>query len=729
MKHNLAPTNRWHLSAALSISLSLISLLANSARAADRPDILIADFEATNYGAWRAVGEAFGPGPARGTLPNQMKVDGFLGQGLVNSFFGGDRSTGSLTSPPFKIERQHIQFLIGGGKNPGKTCMNLLLDGKAVRTATGPNDKAGGSEHLDWQAWDVADLAGKTVSLEIVDQATGGWGHINVDQILQTDRRLPVLLSNAQRKLKAQARYLNLPVKNGAPKRRLSLLVDGHAEREFEIELANAEPDFWAFLDLTPFIGKDVVVNVDSLPEDSRGLESIEQGSQIKGAENLYHEKLRPQFHFSSRRGWNNDPNGLVYSKGEYHLFYQHNPFGWDWGNMHWGHAVSSDLVHWKELPTALYPRRFGDWAFSGSAVVDKQNTAGWKTGGEEVLVAAFTSTGRGECITYSNDRGRSWHEFTGNPVVKHNGRDPKLLWHAPTSKWVMCVYDEIGKTQNIAFYTSPDLKTWEFQSRIEGFFECPDMFELPVDPPREASGAAPPKPRTSKWVLTAGNSDYMLGQFAGKRFTPETPKLPGHRGRGFYAAQTYSDIPAADGRRIQIGWGQMPSPGMPFNQMMTFPCELTLRTTPDGVRLCFEPVKEINSLRSEAISFPPQTVPSGDNPLLALTGERVEIRAEFDMASAAAIVLNIRGIEIVLDGRELRCKDLKMPLRPVEGKVRVQILVDRTSIEIFANDGLGYMPLPAIPKDNDRQLAVFARGGAAKLIALEAFELRSAWE
>ena len=559
MTRNFFQTHWLPALGALAATCASLLLQVHSCHAADRPDVLIADFEGTNYGAWRTTGDAFGPRPAQGTLPNQMKVDGFLGKGLVNSFYGGDASTGSLSSPPFKIERTHIQFLIGGGKSPGKTCMNLLLDGTVVRTATGPNDKPGGSEHLDWQSWDVADLLGKTVSLEIVDQATGGWGHINVDQIIQTDRPLPALLANAQRKFQAQKRYLNLPVKNGAAKRRLSLLVAGHTEREFEIELANAEPDFWVFLDLAPFAGKEIVLNADHLPEDSQGLKSIVQRDTIKGAEDLYHEKLRPQFHFSSRRGWNNDPNGLVYSQGEYHLFYQHNPFGWDWGNMHWGHAVSADLVHWKELPIAFYPKRFGDWAFSGSAVVDKQNTAGWKTGSEDVLVAAFTSTARGECIGYSNDRGRSWQEFAGNPVVKHNGRDPKLIWHAPTSKWVMCVYEEIGKTQNIAFYTSPDLKTWEFQSRIEGFFECPDMFELPVDGARASGSGSSPSRLKTKWILTAGNSDYMLGHFDGNKFTPETSKLLGHRGRGFYAAQTYSDIP--DGRRIYVFSAQRWSP------------------------------------------------------------------------------------------------------------------------------------------------------------------------
>ncbi len=374
----------------------------------------------------------------------------------------------------------------------------------------------------------------------------------------------------AVRELTLDKRFLNLPVKNKAPKRQVKLLVDGQVAREFEIELAEGEADFWVFLDLTPFQGKRAIIEADSLPADSTALAAIEQADQIKGGEHLYHEALRPQFHFSSRRGWNNDPNGLVFSQGEYHLFYQHNPYGWEWGNMHWGHAVSTDLVHWQELPIALYPRQFGDWVFSGSAVVDQANTAGFQTGRAAPLVAAFTSTGRGECIAFSNDRGRTWTEFSGNPVVRHQGRDPRLLWHSPTKRWVMAVYDELDGKRWIAFHTSADLKQWRFESRIEGFYECPDLFELPVDD----------KPAEKLWVLTAASSEYRLGTFDGRQFMPRTPMLPGHRGNAFYAAQTYSDIPARDGRRIQIGWGQIATPGMPFNQMMTFPCELKLRST-----------------------------------------------------------------------------------------------------------------------------------------------------
>jgi fructan beta-fructosidase len=687
---------------------------------AQRPEILIADFEGTNYGTWKATGEAFGPGPARGTLPNQMPVDGFRGRGLVNSFFKGDGTTGSLTSPPFKIERDYLQFLIGGGKQPGQTCLNLLLDGRVVRTATGPNDKPGGSERLDWGQWEVRDLAGRTAVLEIVDRATGGWGHINVDHIVQTDRRMPGILTDATRQISVEKRYLNLPVKHGAPKRRVSFAVDGRTAREFEIELADGEPDFWVFLDLAPFQGRQATIKVDRLREDSAALNSIEQAAAIKGAGDLYREKLRPQFHFSSRRGWNNDPNGLVFYQGEYHLFYQHNPYGWDWGNMHWGHAVSADLVHWVELPIAIYPYRFGDWVFSGSAVVDWQNTAGFKTGNDDVLVAAYTSTGRGEAIAFSNDRGRTWTDFSGNPVVKHEGRDPRLFWHAATRRWVMAVYDEAEGKRWIAFYTSPDLKAWQYRSRIEGFFECPDIFELPVD------GAAAKR----KWVLTAASSEYRVGEFDGTQFKPETPKLPGHRGSGFYAAQTYSDIPAADGRRIQIGWGQVATPGMPFNQMMFFPCALTLRSTPAGPRLAWQPVKQIERLRTKTHQVTPQSRKPGEDPLANLSGELFDLRAEFEVGAAAETGLRVRGTAILYDSRkqELVCRDRRVPLMPVDGKVRLRVLVDRTSLEIFADDGLIYMPMPFRSDPAAKPVVIVAQGGEVRKFFLEVSELKSIW-
>ncbi|HRZ56169.1 MAG TPA: GH32 C-terminal domain-containing protein [Candidatus Paceibacterota bacterium] len=700
---------------------------ASAAEPSARPDILIADFERADYGDWTATGQAFGPGPARGTLSNQMAVEGYLGERLVNSFFNGDGTTGTLTSPLFRIERRYLQFLIGGGMHPGQACMNLLLDGQVVRTATGPNDRPGGSERLDWQQWDVGEFGGRQAALQIVDSATGGWGHINVDHIRLSDRALPGLLTNVVREFAVERRYLNLPVKQRAPKRRVRLEVGSRVVREFEIELADAAPDFWVFLDLTPFAGRRAALGVDRLPEDSKALDLVDQTDAFRGADGLYREPLRPQFHFSSRRGWNNDPNGLVYYRGEYHLFYQHNPYGWDWGNMHWGHAVSTDLVHWCELPIALYPVAHGDWVFSGSAVVDARNTGGFKTGSEEVLVAAYTSTGRGECIVYSNDRGRSWTEYAGNPVVKHEGRDPRLFWHAPTGRWCMAVYDEFEGGRWIAFYSSPDLKAWTFHSRIEGFFECPDIFELPVDAqPGEGTdggGAA------SKWVLTAANSAYQLGRFDGRVFTAETPMLPGHRGESFYAAQTYSDMP--DGRRVQIGWGQMATPGMPFNQMMTFPCELSLRTTGDGVRLCWQPVRELDRLRARKHTFDPQALEPGVNPLANLSVDLHETRIDVNPGSASALRLSVGGVDVIYAAaaRELICKKHRAPLRPRDGRVSLRVLVDRTSIEIFGNEGEVYMPVYRPPElSGTRSVGLLAEGGAARVRSLEVNELESIW-
>ncbi|HLB75202.1 MAG TPA: hypothetical protein VJJ98_14370, partial [Sedimentisphaerales bacterium] len=305
-------------------------------------DILIADFESETYGDWKVDGDAFGPAPAKGTLPNQMEVSGFEGERLVNTYFKGDDTTGTLTSPEFVIERKCINFLIGGGMYPGEACINLVADSKTVRTATGPNDRPGGTEALDWHSWDVSDLAGKTAQIEIVDKKKGGWGHINIDYIVQSDLGASAAEGEKSRQFVVKKRYLNLPVKNGARKRVLRLIVDGEVVRDFDIELADAEPDFWMVLDVGEFKGKEVTLRADSLGRGSKGLSSIVQAGSIKDSKDLYKEKLRPQFHFTSRRGWNNDSNGLVYYKGEHHLFYQHNPYGWDWGNMTWGHAVST---------------------------------------------------------------------------------------------------------------------------------------------------------------------------------------------------------------------------------------------------------------------------------------------------------------------------------------------------------------------------------------------------
>jgi fructan beta-fructosidase len=745
---------------ALALGLSALSASDVRAGSGEQGEIVIADFEGADYGGWAATGLAFGRGPAHGRLREQMEVTGYLGEGLVNSFYEGDGSTGTLTSPAFKIERKYISFLIGGGRWPGQTCMNLIVGRKIVRTATGPNDQPGGLERLDWQVWDVAGLIGQTAHIEIIDNHTGGWGHILVDHIVQSNERNA---ANASREIAVSKRYLNLPVKNGAPKRRMRIVVDDKVVREFEIELAERQADFWAFLDLTPFAGKKATIQVDNLPRYSHGLDLAEQSDEIRGSQDLYKETLRPQVHFTSRRGWNNDSNGLVFYKGEWHLYYQHNPYGVQWGNMHWGHAVSDDLVHWRELPIALYPRQFGDWCFSGSAVADVNDTGGFKTGAEDAIVAAYTSTGRGECIAYSNDRGRTFAEFDGNPVVRHQGRDPKVIWYGPGRRWVMALYDETGGKRAVAFYTSADLKKWEYASAIEGFFECPEIFELPVDGDTA----------NRKWVLHAADGDYMVGTFDGGTFAPQSPKQRYSYGNCFYASQTFNNVPAVDGRRIQIAWGRVEMPGMPFNQMMLFPVELGLRTTQDGVRLVARPVREIEQLYADGRQWKDLNLPMGKNPVPGVEGELFHIRAAFRTAEANKVGFIVRGTRVQYDTakQELSCLDKTAPLAATDGVLRLELLVDRTSIEIFAGDGLVYMPIAApalindvvarsaatrqhpssiinqtpshppndqssiinhqsegVPPDTGKSLQIFAESAPLRLDTLEVHPLHSAW-
>ncbi len=702
--------------------------MAGTATAAD--DIIVADFEKDTYEGWTVTGDAFGPGPAKGTLPGQMQVDGYQGEGLVNSFFNGDNSVGSLTSPQFRVERKFISFLIGGGRNPDKLALQLLVDGRVVRSATGLNDTAGGSEALEVDSWDVTELAGKMATVRVIDAAQGGWGHINVDHIVQTNMKPQGAIRDAERTLVAAARYLHIPVKNGAAKRVLSLLVDGQLIVRNDVELADGDPDWWATMDISAWHGKSVTLKVDKLSAGSTALSRIEVSDQVKDAEALYREPLRGQFHFSPQRGWNNDPNGCVFYNGEYHLFFQHNPYGWGWGNMHWGHAVSKDLVHWEELGDTLLPDAMGPM-FSGSAVVDWKNTSGFGKDGKPPLVLIYTAAGNPtvQGIAYSTD-GRNFTKYSGNPVLQQitgGNRDPKVFWHEQTQKWVMVLYVELQGKHTIHFFTSPNLREWTLASITEGIagtaflYECPDFFELSVD------GDAIQK----KWVLLGANSEYAVGTFDGIHFKPEQTRLPGHRGRGFYAPQTFSDIPESDGRRIQIGWFQTETRGMSFNQSMTIPLELKLVSTADGPRMTFTPVKELESLRGKTSTLQPMTLKPGDrNPLGDVDAELLELRTEIDPGDASEIVLKVRDAVIIYEPKQQELSvnghRAAAPLR--EGKLRLTIYCDRTGLEVFSADGLCYMPMPFISKPENRQISLETRGGSVGVQMLQVHELQSAW-
>jgi sucrose-6-phosphate hydrolase SacC (GH32 family) len=442
----------------------------------------------------------------------------------------------------------------------------------------------------------------------------------------------------------------------------------------------------------------------------------------------LYNEKYRPQFHFTAKKNWINDPNGLVCYKGEYHLFFQHNPFGVNWGNMTWGHAVSKDLIHWRQLRNAIEPDELGT-IFSGSAVVDWNNTSGFRTGKENVLVAFYTSAGKHapvprpftQSIVYSNDRGRTWVKYKNNPVIGHiraENRDPKVVWHEPTQNWIMALYLD---ADDFLLLSSKDIRHWTplHEIKLTGSDECPDFFELPVDA----------DPSNTRWVFWGGDGRYMVGSFDGRRFIAETDAIQSKVGT-YSAAQTWSDIPRSDGRRIQIGWTKGKFPGMPFNQQLSVPCQLTLRRFGEGIRLCRVPVREIKKLRGRKYSFGPVTLKPGENILSKISGELFEIQCEAEPAGAEEFGFSLRGTPLVYNVKDqtLICKDKKGELKPLNGKVKLQILIDRTSIEIFANDGRMSMFLSFPLDTNNTSLEVFARGGPAKIQNLKVWKLKSIW-
>ena len=707
------------------LHLSFLLLLASLARAEDT--LVIADFEQADYGTWKATGRAFGTGPAHDALPGQMPMSGFLGKGFVSSYHDGDASTGTLTSPPFTLQKPYLRFLIGGGQYPGETCLNLLLENKPVRTATGPNAQPGGSERLDWNTWDVADLKGQTAQIQIVDRNKGGWGHINVDQIEQSDTPQGLLLIEKEIEITHPFISLNIPAQN-TEQIQVSLTAENQTLLSFQGRPSSLPG--WISWDVSDHKGQRGKLRFQKKAGENKGdnldffsQQDTPQGYMV-GSTRPYGETYRPQFHFSARKNWLNDPNGLVFYKGQYHLFFQHNPDGINWGNMTWGHAVSSDLLHWKQLENALKPDALGT-IFSGSAVVDWKNTGGFKTGSEDPLVCFYTSAGKPftQSLAYSNDRGQTWTKYEKNPILGHikgENRDPKVIWHAPSQKWVMALYLDGNE---YALYGSSNLKQWELLCNIQlpGVSECPDFFEIAIDG----------DPARKTWLFWGATGDYLLGSFDGKTFKPENGPFHSNWGGNFYAAQTWSDIPETDGRRLQIAWmNNSQYPGMPFNQQMGFPCEMTVRTTTEGPRLFLNPAREIEKLHKNEHKWADLTLKPGENPLSNLKGDLFDIRLTLEPAQAATIRLVLRGEEIRYDPakEEIACLGKTAPLKLQEGRVQIRLLLDRTSIELFGNDGQIAMTSWCLPDLTNHLLELRAEGGEARIRSLEVFELDSVW-
>ena len=528
-----------------------------------------------------------------------------------------------------------------------------------------------------------------------------------------------------EKRITLTSRYILVPIRNEGDMACIDVCVDGRTVREFDARIAESEDaiDFWSFLDATPFNGNVATIKIDGAAREC--LEMIVQGDEIPGEADFYNEPLRPQFHFSQKVGWSQDPNGLIYYEGDWHLYFQYNPYSVNQneGNSCWGHAVSRDLIHWEHLPIAMYNRTRKDWAFSGHAIVDHDNAGGWQTGDEKVIVVSWTSSGRGQCISYSNDRGRTFTEYEGNPVIPDpSARDPKSLWYEPEKHWVMVVCEK-HEVQCMAFYTSTNLKNWNRRSLLKDWGVCPELFELPVDGDSQ----------DTRWVVFAFDSNYAIGRFDGEVFTPDHEdrhkvhfgNTTNPKGRFcFRASQVFTNVP--DGRTIQMGWDKIWMPGMPFNQAFSFPHELTLRTTEDGIRMFAEPIEEIETIYRKSHSV--ETKPLSDaRPFrIDVSGDIFDLTATFDVGDAKTLRLDIGGNRIEYDVEAGTLMDA--PLKPADGKLTIRALVDRPMLEIYGNHGRVIITIPREVTGEVGTVKAFAAGGAAELEKMTVNELESIW-
>ena len=480
---------------------------------------------------------------------------------------------------------------------------------------------------------------------------------------------------------KVKDKYLNFPISQAMDRHRLTFQANGMDDLSVVARLSE-EPEYWVFKDVSAYKGKVLTITFDGPKE---ALDKVYQADTICGASTFYCEPNRPQFHFTSRRGWLNDPNGCIWHDGLYHLYYQHNPFEREWENMTWGHATSTDLLHWTEQKPVLFPDRLGTM-YSGSAVLDSGNTSGFGNKKNAPIVYAYTadsSEREVQCVAYSLDGGMTLHKYEGNPVIDSHDkwqtrdtRDPRLFWYKEGGHWVMVLNERNGHS----IYTSENLREWTYQSHVTGFWECPDLFPLPVDD----------NPNDVRWVMLGASNTYMIGSFDGKTFTPESGKHRFSTGC-IYAAQTFSNVP--DGRRIQIGWADIDHKDMPFRGQMLLPTELTLRSTKDGVRLLSKPIAEVASLLTPLYENGNTLNEKEVNTVLKRFAlqDGLHLRATLQLTYATSAGLRLDGQNIIdYDmNRNTINGQFYSPQNPTSMSLTIDVYIDRTSVEVFVDDGL----------------------------------------
>ena len=552
--------------------------------------------------------------------------------------------------------------------------------------------------------------------------------------------------------IKEAKKYLLLPVQDNAPEGKIYFVINNQTVGSvINIRLAREKVDYYVPLDLSAYVGKDLSLDVQGMPESAICWKKMKLSDTF---DTTNREKFRPLYHHTPAYGWMNDPNGMFYKDGVYHLYFQHNPYGSTWGNMTWGHSTTTDLVNWKFEGDAITPDAWGS-IFSGSSVVDYENTAGF---GEGAVIAFYTSAKPSpwgdvqmQSMAYSTDNGKTFTKYENNPIVtseKRDFRDPKVFWYAPGKHWVMI----LAGGQEMDIYSSKNLKDWNAkQGAHGGVWECPDLVELPVEGTKE-----------KRWVLICninpggpfgGNAaQYFVGTFDGKTFVNESPTRTKWMdwGKDHYATVTFSNAP--DGRCIALGWmsnwqyqGVLPT--LQYRGSNTIARDLTLYRQDGELLLRCAPSPEIERARQENTLVPPFKVSdSYEIPILLSDNEGAyEINMTIKNAGASRIVFalsNGKGEKVnmyydvmrkqfVMDRSESGKVDFSadfpaVTVAPVPDtdNIRIRLFVDRTSIEAFGEEGKFVMTNQVFPSEPYNKMSFTSERGSFSVKSMTVYRL-----
>lgn len=509
-----------------------------------------------------------------------------------------------------------------------------------------------------------------------------------------------------------EKRFLVFPICRTGEETLVTFMVNGKLVYDLNMRLTTKEADFYAFVDMSRFRGQEVTIAAaDGI------LPAIRQTDDWDDRAPLCPE-TRPLLHFAPRNGWNNDPNGLVYANGTYHMFFQHNPCDVVWGNMHWGHATSTDLVHWQEQETALFPDELGVM-FSGSAMVDERNLLGLKQDDTDVILLFYTAEpisqlakGRQttQCLAYSTDNGKTFVKYPRNPIVPtivNGNRDPKVQWDEASQRYVMALYLD---TDRYAILHSTDLLHWNKaqELHLEGDNECPDLLLMTAD-----DGA-------HKAVMGGAHGLYQVGDLVDGRFVPTQPMRYLYLNEYCYAHQTYSGIP---GRTVQVTWHRANVEGAAYSQELSFPCELSLHRQGDAYQLRILPARELDSLieRWSSVEDPQADAISQLIPLPCLI--RLQPRED------ARLTLTLGNQTLLYDAKAqtITSEDVCYTLPADAASCDMLLLVDRNTLKLHLCGGAALLALP-VRWTGDAVLTLSTEAGKT-LPALEIARLKSVQE